>query len=221
MFPLPIPHEERTDPCQFIPDCEDRHGAGERMWRIMSMLRITQGKLAGKTLGEVAPPWQEKWIRTLYGTTEDNGSRTYDEAFLLIAKKQGKALEVDSQVFTPSGFKRFGDLQPGEYVFGLNGKPTEIKYVTEHRYDRDCYRITLSDGRSCVVDGEHEWLTSTRKERDSHKRTGASLFSVKTTAEIADTVSTGHQCGERNHQMPRQPVIQLSLIHISEPTRLC
>ena len=91
MFPLPVPHEERTDPCQFIPDCEDRHGAGERMWRIMSMLRITQGKLAGKTLGEVAPPWQEKWIRALYGTTEDDGSRTYDEAFLLIAKKQGKS----------------------------------------------------------------------------------------------------------------------------------
>lgn len=91
MFPLPIPHESRTDPCQFIPDCEDRHGAGERMWGIMSMLRITQGKLAGKTLGEVAPPWQEKWVKTLYGSTDDNGRRTYDEAFLLIAKKQGKS----------------------------------------------------------------------------------------------------------------------------------
>lgn len=92
MFPLPIPHEKRTSPLDFIPSCDDVTGQGARMWRILSLLKITQGKLSGKTLGEVAPPWQEKWIRTLYGTVKEDGkTRLYDEAFLKIAKKQGKS----------------------------------------------------------------------------------------------------------------------------------
>lgn len=91
MWPLPVPHEERTDPCQFIPDIEDTHGNGERMWQVMSRLRITQGPLAGKTLGECAPPWQEKFVVSLYGATDPEGRRLYDEAFLLVAKKNGKS----------------------------------------------------------------------------------------------------------------------------------
>lgn len=91
MWPLPIPHEERTDPCQFIPDVDDTHGHGERMWQVMSRLKITQGPLAGKPLGQCAPPWQEKLVRSLYGATDPDGRRLYDEAFLLVAKKNGKS----------------------------------------------------------------------------------------------------------------------------------
>ena len=91
MFPLPIPHAERTDPCQFIPDTDDPHGYGEKMWSIMARLQITQGPLAGKTLAETAPAWQEKFVRSLYGATDADGRRLYDEALLLISKKNGKS----------------------------------------------------------------------------------------------------------------------------------
>ena len=91
VFPLPVPHRERTSALEFIPEIPDTRGDGARMWRVMSQLKITQGKLAGKTLGEVAPPWQEKMIRTLYGATDGAGIRTFDELFLYIAKKNGKS----------------------------------------------------------------------------------------------------------------------------------
>jgi phage terminase large subunit-like protein len=91
MFPLPVPHEKRTDPCQFIPDTDDPAGHGEKMWAIMARLKLTQGPLAGKTLGETAPPWQEKFVRSLYGATDPGGNRLMDEALLLIAKKNGKS----------------------------------------------------------------------------------------------------------------------------------
>lgn len=91
LFPLPILHENRTSPLDFIPVCDDPTGAGARMWSIMAMLKITQGPLLGKRLGEVSPPWQERWIRTLYGATREDGARRFDEAFLMIAKKQGKS----------------------------------------------------------------------------------------------------------------------------------
>ena len=60
------------------------------MWRVMSNLKLTQGPLTGKRLGDVAPAWQEKWVRTLYGATDLDGNPLYDEAFLYVAKKNGK-----------------------------------------------------------------------------------------------------------------------------------
>jgi phage terminase large subunit-like protein len=91
-FPLPIPHRDRTNPVDFIPHTSDPTNRGEIMWRVLSQLKITQGPLAGKRLGEVAPPWQERWVRTLYGAVDRaTGQPRYDEAFLLIAKKNGKS----------------------------------------------------------------------------------------------------------------------------------
>ena len=90
-FPLPIPHTARTSPLDFIPNLPDTIGDGERMWRVLSRMKITQGKLAGKTLGEVAPPWQQKMIKTIYGFTDDQGIRRFDELFLYVAKKAGKS----------------------------------------------------------------------------------------------------------------------------------
>jgi phage terminase large subunit-like protein len=57
----------------------------------MSRLKITQGPLAGKTLGECAPRWQEKFVRSLYGNTGSDGRRLCDEVFLLVGKKSGKS----------------------------------------------------------------------------------------------------------------------------------
>ena len=91
MFPLPVAHPERTSPLDFIPACDDPTGDGKRMWRVLSMLKITQGKHAGKRLGEIAPPWQEKWIRALYGATDTAGNRFFQESLLLVAKKNGKS----------------------------------------------------------------------------------------------------------------------------------
>lgn len=78
---------ERKTPEQYIPDIEDPDGDGDRLFTIMSGLRITSGRGVGKTFGEVCAPWQEKWIRAL-GAGSSLGE--VDEALLLIAKKNGK-----------------------------------------------------------------------------------------------------------------------------------
>lgn len=90
MFPLPVAHKDRTDPLQFIPDVPDPTGSGERFWRIMAKMPMTQGSVNGKRFGEVALPWQEKLIKTAYAEDE-NGRAIFDSILLLIAKKQGKS----------------------------------------------------------------------------------------------------------------------------------
>ena len=44
----------------------------------------------------------------------------------------GKALALDTKVFTPNGYKLMRDIQVGDYVFGKNGKPTKVIATYNH-----------------------------------------------------------------------------------------
>ncbi len=74
----------------------------------------------------------------------------------VLATGLGKGHPLDTDVPTPSGIRRWGDLKPGDFVFGRNGVSTEVIDV----YDRgtlDTYRVTFSDESSILVDGDHLW----------------------------------------------------------------
>jgi len=90
LWPLPLPPEERTSPLDYIPAVPDPSGDGARTWQILGNMRITQGRLEGQLLGDAAPPWQRRFIETLYGARNDTGGRRFDEAFVSISKKNGK-----------------------------------------------------------------------------------------------------------------------------------
>jgi hypothetical protein len=57
LYPLPVPHAERTDPCDFIPDLPagDWTGDGSRVWSILERLKLTEGEHAGKAFGVNRP----------------------------------------------------------------------------------------------------------------------------------------------------------------------
>ena len=87
-FPLPVRHRRRQSPLDFIPAVE--HTRGDRVWALMALMQITQGPHTGRRLGEVAPEWQRAWVRAIYAT-DCEGTRLFAEAFLCIAKKNGKS----------------------------------------------------------------------------------------------------------------------------------
>lgn len=214
-FPLPVPLEQRTSPLDFIPDLPDTLGHGAKMWRVMSGLKITQGRLAGKTLGEVAPPWQEKAVRTLYGSTDEAGIRTFDEWFLYISKKNGKAQCVNTPLLTSQGWKTMGTVNPGDYVYGLDGKLTRVLHRTPPMIDHECFRVTFSEGGSVIADADHLWMTSTnasrRRAKWHEKNPGhpgnADPWSVITTKEVSETLEVSSNPGDWNHQVPLSPVL--------------
>lgn len=72
----------------------------------------------------------------------------------------------------------WGDLKPGDYVYGADGNPTEI--VATRHYKRPHYRVTFDDGASTVVSGEHEWQVRGRQER----RKGLDTWRILETEEI-------------------------------------
>jgi len=111
-------------------------------------------------------------------------------------------LALDTPIPTPIGWKRMGNLSVGDYVFDQDGKPTAVVAVSPVFNDRECYRITWSDGSHIVADAEHKWpLYALRtggkpgpKSKDAPRKGSVSKWSTKQVAEnylIKQTGETG------------------------------
>lgn len=144
-------------------------------------------------------PWQE-WeiVRPLFGEVvydDELGAhvRRYRLAYIVLGRKNGKALALDTPIPTPDGWRSMGDLEPGDLVYDETGAPTAVIAATEVMTDRPCYEVNFSDGTSVVADAEHLWVTEARRGG----------IAGRTTAEIAATVEAAP--GERNHSIPVAP----------------
>jgi phage terminase large subunit-like protein len=106
------------------------------------------------------------------------------EFFLLISKKNGKALALSTPIPTPTGWKTMGELEVGDQVFGFDGKPCNVINTSEVFTDHDCYELTFSNGQKVVADAGHKWVTQARWESEE---------SVKTTRHVIRTFRQSHR----------------------------
>lgn len=84
----------------------------------------------------------------------EGGEFVYRHGIRRLGKGQGKALRLDEPVFTPLGWRRFGDLRVGDEVFGADGCPTRVTRV--HPVGLwESFRLVFSDGSSLESSGEH------------------------------------------------------------------
>lgn len=172
--------------------------AADRVLRFFpSILRHSKGEWARRPV-ELAP-WQAFRLASVFGwKNRDTRLRRFRQAYNAVARKNGKALALDTPIPTPGGWRTMGDLRPGDEVLDELGRPTRISWVSPVMIGRPCYEVEFSTGERVVADAEHLWLTSARREdRDHGRRPGAS--SVKTTARIAATLD--YLPRERNHRV--------------------
>jgi len=90
-------------------------------------------------------------------------------AIVCLPPRFGKALEINTKIPTPSGFKRIIDIQVGDVVFGVNGKPTLVIGKSDVFKDRKLFKCSTSDGYSVLADSQHVWTV--RKDRKAKKWT--------------------------------------------------
>lgn len=115
-------------------------------------------------------PWQKFIIYNIMGFYEKGTDiRKYKEAFIYIARKNGKALSLDTPIPTPNGWTTMGKLSIGDKVFGRDGKPTTVTYKSEVFTDHDCYEVEFEDGRKITADAEHLWHVTTKGSRRSYR----------------------------------------------------
>ncbi|KKL48976.1 hypothetical protein LCGC14_2320120, partial [marine sediment metagenome] len=70
--------------------------------------------------------------------------------------RHAKALAHDTPIFTTWGWKRHGDLVPGDFVFTPKGLPVRVIAVTDEFYD-EAYEIGFDDGETIIAGSQHEW----------------------------------------------------------------
>lgn len=70
--------------------------------------------------------------------------------------QHGKALQIDTPVLTTKGWKRHGDLQVGDYVFGDDGLPKKVEW-NSGEYDWHTMSVVFKGGVRFIAAREHEW----------------------------------------------------------------
>lgn len=119
--------------------------------------------------------WEKAVIELLYSFKiydEDleRWVRRFKEMTLLVARKNGKALALDTPINTPDGWKTMKDVHIGDYVYSVDGKPTRVIAESGIFTGHDCYRVTFEDHSEIVADAEHIWTVVTKNSRREFNR---------------------------------------------------
>lgn len=117
----------------------------------------------------------------------------------IVARIEGKALAVETPIPTPDGWTTMEALEPGDWVFDINGHPTPVLAASETIGGRPCYAVDFSDGTTIVADVDHQWQVWTRYDRSRRDRPR-----ISSTGEIARTLRCGREYN--NHVAQARPV---------------
>lgn len=163
------------------------------------------------TYGQVGRKWQFDFVSSIFGSCDpETGRRLIREFFLCVAKKNDKALALDTPIPNPTGWTTMGDIAPGDVVFGANGKPCNVLSVSDIFTDHSCYKVSFSNGESVVADSGHLWKTNALADKLGYGQGNhghSQRERIRTTKEIAATLFRND--GARNHSMLMPQPIEL------------
>ncbi len=106
----------------------------------------------------------------LFYHSSDPEKRRFRYYFLFMARKNGKALGLDTPIPTPEGWTKMGDIKIGDKIFDEQGNITNVTNVTPVQYNRNCYRVVFSDGEEIIADADHQWEVQTKASRRTVNR---------------------------------------------------
>ena len=120
-----------------------------------------------------------------------------------VPREFGKALDIQTPIATPDGWKLMKDLKKGDYVFDENGLPCKVTFATGIQKNRECYQVQFSDGECIVADAEHLWQV---KDRWSDKP-----FKILKTIKMKDRVKlpVNRNNKENRYSIPLTKPLQL------------
>lgn len=84
-------------------------------------------------------------------------SSSEDEVFYGGSRGGGKGASYNTDIVTPFGMRKMGDLKVGDVISNPNGEPQEVIQIHELG-ERECYKITFSDGRTTLNTLDHLYV---------------------------------------------------------------
>lgn len=109
------------------------------------------------------------------------GRTTYQ--IINIPPRYSKAIDCETFMWTPDGWKTAGQIKIGDRLLGSNGKWTKVIGV-HPQGTKPAYNVTFSDGASIIACADHRWSARLRDKSKDGK--WSAPWHIKTTAEIAD-----------------------------------
>jgi phage terminase large subunit-like protein len=140
--------------------------------------RIPSGKKSSQPF--VLEAYERMPVELAFGFVDDDGNRQIKEVFIQWARKCGKALSLDTDIPTPDGWRTMRDIHQGDFVFGIDGKPSRV-LVESEVFHKPMYLVTFSDHATIKASCDHVWTV----------RTGGRSFDV-TTEELSRLVESGY-----------------------------
>lgn len=110
--------------------------------------------------------------------------RKYQDVLIVIARKNGKALDIETPIPTPDGWRKMKDLDVGDTVYAVDGTPSKIMRVSDIKYGHKCYEVTFEDGEKITADAEHIWTVQTKDSRRCIKYRRENKLKRRTTAAV-------------------------------------
>ncbi|MGZ8164087.1 MAG: terminase TerL endonuclease subunit [Methylobacter sp.] len=206
----------KTGPDRGLFFCED---SARRALTLFSFLKHSKGEWAGQTLE--LEPWQAWIIACVFGwKNQDTDKRRFRTVYEEIARKNGKALAVDTPIPTPTGWACMGELSVGDKVFDEKGKICHVTFATQVMLNHKCYEVTFSDGSKIIADAEHIWKTESKRTGRIRGKKFIETDYLHTTEYIYKTLKVNNQFGslkdkvEWNHKIPISESLKLPEIDL-------
>ena len=99
----------------------------------------------------------------------------------------GKALSLDSKIYTPGGYKRMRDIEIGDSVLNRYGDYTTVTHKSKI-HNKPMYKVLLADGRELKVCEDHNHIVNYRQQkRKNGKRVSHIDEKVMTTKELLES----------------------------------
>lgn len=101
-------------------------------------------------------------VLTLFekGELRHADGRVCKQIIFAMPPRHGKSIAHDQPILTPDGWRAHGDLQPGDHVFGPDGKPVRVLDVSADV--AEVVPVHLSNGEVIYAHLNHEWVVFDR-----------------------------------------------------------
>lgn len=90
-----------------------------------------------------------------------NNDIKYKNVANMLFRGAAKALALDTQLITPTGFIKIRDIQAGDRVIDRNGQATKVTHVSKI-FNNQTYTIELTDGSSFIANEDHIHIVQRR-----------------------------------------------------------
>ena len=90
-------------------------------------------------------------------TTITRGARLKKFYLRSAATGVGKAIPNNTLIPTHLGWRKVGDIKPGDKLFGQDGKETTVLQIHPQSQKKEIWKVTFADGRVAECCGEHLW----------------------------------------------------------------